>query len=159
MIDPRRPISGSEIRDLSGTSAVYTFRDIIKYARNHPLSSLLDPNTNSLIALYEWRPGIGHWVGIKVVPELREAYFFSSYGNKPDTELNYLTPSQRRESGQAINLFNNFLKGLFKQGWTIYYNDYPYQKRGDGTATCGRWLAKFLRSGLNPDEFEERIVG
>lgn len=159
MIDPRRPISGSEIRDLSGTSAVYTFRDIIKYARNHSLSSLLDPITNSLIALYEWRPGIGHWVGIKVVPELHEAYFFSSYGNKPDTELNNLTPRQRRQSGQAINLFNDFLKSLYKQGWIIYYNDYPYQKKGDGTATCGRWLAKFLRSGLNPDEFERRIVG
>lgn len=155
MIDPTKPVSGREISILSGTNAVYTFRDIIHYARHHPLSSLFDPRTNALIALYEWRPGIGHWVGIRLVPELHEAYFFSSYGNKPDRELNYLSPRMRRESGQALNLFNDFLLNLHLRGWTIYYNDYPYQRSGDGTATCGRWLAKFLRSGMNPDEFEE----
>lgn len=157
MFDPSKPISGLEIARLSGTQSVYTFRDIIKYARHYPLDALLDPNTNSLIALYEWKPGVGHWVGIRVVPELREAYFFSSYGNKPDVELNLLSKTQRQKSGQAMNVFNDYLKRLFQQGWTVYYNDYPYQQRGDGTATCGRWLAKFLKSGMNPDEFEDRM--
>ena len=37
----------------------------------------------------------------------------------------------------------------------MYYNDYPYQIEGDRTATCGIWVAAFLNSGLNPDDFAE----
>ena len=59
------------------------------------------------------------------------------------------------QSGQDINIFSNGLKALQDHGWTIHYNDYPYQKPGDNTAFCGIMTAAFINSNQNPDEFEE----
>jgi hypothetical protein len=82
-------------------------------------------------------------------------YFFSSYGGKPDAEMNeWISYASREASGQGRFLLNDGLKGLTMKGWTVYYNDYPYQVKGDKTATCGIWATAFLNSGLNPDEFE-----
>lgn len=98
----------------------------------------------------------GHWMGLVIKPEKREIYFFSSYGGKPDFEKNkWLPQSDRIRSSQNINALNDGLKMMAKNGWTVHYNQYKYQREGDGTATCGIWTAAFLRSGMNPDEFHD----
>lgn len=97
----------------------------------------------------------GHWSAVKLVPERQEAYFFSSYGGKPDEEKNlWLPESARRLSRQDGNAINNMLKYLYMAGWTIYYNDYHFQEMSDGTASCGIWASAFLNSEENPDDFE-----
>lgn len=155
------PLTGREVSRLSGTRRVLTYSEVVNALNNgYYFTDLLDPRTHSLIVLYEWKPGIGHWVGVKLAPEEKEAYFFSSYGNKPDAELGkYLSTEQRRASNQSPNVINDFLKKLYLAGWVIYYNDFPFQREGDGTATCGRWLAKYLQSDMNPDEFAEHYLG
>lgn len=99
----------------------------------------------------------GHWISLSFRPERKEAYFFSSYGGRPDEEKNrWLDQRGLRRSRQTRNIINDGLKELFRRGWTIYYNDNPYQREGDDTATCGIWSVAFLNSGMNPDEFAER---
>lgn len=96
----------------------------------------------------------GHWISVSRNPKKKEIYFFTTYGRRPDVEkLQWLPKPLLAASGQLMNTFNDGMKDLQRHGWTIYYNDYPYQKEGDNTATCGIFTAAFLRSGLNPDEF------
>ena len=86
----------------------------------------------------------------------RDIYFFSTYGGKPDVEkLQWMKDDDLLESGQDINIFSSGLKSLQDHGWTIHYNDYPYQKPRDNTAFCGIMTAAFINSNQNPDEFEE----
>lgn len=97
----------------------------------------------------------GHWISISCNPSKKEIYFFSTYGGKPDVEkIKWMNEDDLRESGQFLNIFNDGMHEFQKRGWEIHYNDFPYQKPNDETATCGIYTAAFLRSGLNPDEFE-----
>lgn len=97
----------------------------------------------------------GHWSAVKILPEIQEAYFFSSYGGKPDEEKNkWIQPTELQKSRQNGNSINDLLKFLYRIGWTVYYNDYHYQELSDGTATCGIWASAFLNSEENPDDFE-----
>ena len=154
-IPASKPSNGSDVAFRSGVRSIFTYSQVQKHIRaGGSLLDLLDPRTYSIVVLYEWRRGFGHWVGLRLNPGRREAYFFSSYGAKPDEEKNRaLSPAARRASGQDLNVLNDFLKRLHLGGWTVYYNDHPFQRIGDGTATCGRWLSEYLRSGMNPDDY------
>ena len=101
----------------------------------------------------------GHWISVSRNPKKKEIYFFSTYGGKPDVEkIQWLTEEGRKKSKQMINVLNDGLKECQEHGWEIHYNDFPYQKEGDKTATCGIFTAAFLNSGLNPDEFKEETL-
>ena len=101
----------------------------------------------------------GHWLSVSRKPEKREIYFFSTYGGKPDREkISWMDTDDLKKSGQQINIFNDAMKELQSQGWEIHYNNYPYQKEGDHTATCGIYTSAFLRSGLNPDQFKAQTL-
>lgn len=98
----------------------------------------------------------GHWISVSCNKPKKEIYFFSTYGGKPDVEkLKWVKEDDLHESGQFLNIFNDSMKDYQDHGWTIYYNDYPYQKPNDNTAVCGIYTAAFLNSGLNPDDFEK----
>lgn len=96
----------------------------------------------------------GHWISLSFHPETKEAFFFSSYGGMPDREkMEWISRGDLYRSGQSRNVLNDGLKELALRGWTIHYNNFPFQRRGDKTATCGIWSTAFLNSGVNPDEF------
>ena len=96
----------------------------------------------------------GHWMGLSIYPERREIYFFSSYGGKPDFEKRKWIPEDSLvQSHQNTDLFNDGLKEMMQDGWTVHYSQYRYQQEGDKTASCGVWTAAFLNSDLNPDDF------
>ena len=98
----------------------------------------------------------GHWLSVSCNPKRKEIYFFSTYGGKPDVEkIEWLKPKELEKSNQDINIFNDALKVYQEKGWKIFYNDYPYQKKNDNTAVCGIYTVAFLRSNMNPDEFED----
>lgn len=100
----------------------------------------------------------GHWTSLSFDQKNKKAYFFSSYGGKPDVEKNEWIPNHDLEkSDQVINVINDGLKRLAEKGWEIHYNQYPYQRVGDKTATCGIWCVAFMNSGLNPDEFHQLV--
>lgn len=99
----------------------------------------------------------GHWESVSFAPEKKEVYFFSSYGGKPDEEkVRWLPKEKLKRSNQLNNIINDGLKQLKKEGWIVYYNDFPYQHPGDKTATCGIWTSAFLNSGMNPDDFARK---
>ena len=105
------------------------------------------------------RPNSGHWCSLSMDPHSKSIYFFSSYGGRPDEEKNiWISRQGQILSGQDSNLLNDGLKQLAKQGWTIHYNQYPYQMKGDHTATCGIWMVGFLNSNMNPDDFFRHCV-
>lgn len=96
----------------------------------------------------------GHWNALSIHPATKEIYYFSSYGGKPDAEKNHWLPvHQQYSSHQDANALNDGLKEMALRGWTVHYNDHPYQYEGDKTATCGIWCVAFLKLGMNPDDF------
>ena len=151
------PRSGKEVLDAAppGTK-IYLYSDLCQ-RKGSPESILLSLPVKCIILLQNPRQlNSGHWVALVRNRRKKEMYYFSSYGGRPDVELTeWVSLPQREVSGQGTNLLNDGLKILHELGWTIYYNDFPYQKKGDETATCGIWATAFLHSGLNPDEFED----
>lgn len=98
----------------------------------------------------------GHWISVSRNVPKKEIYFFSTYGGKPDVEkIQWMSDDDMKESGQDLNIFNDGLRDLQQHGWEIHFNDVPYQKIGDNTATCGIYTAAFLRSGKDPDKFKK----
>ena len=150
-----KPTTGDQVLNAAppGTG-LYLYSTLASDPRE-PVDVLLSLRRNNII-LYQnpRRMNSGHWVTLSFRPETAEVFFFSSYGGRPDREkMEWLPPSELMRSGQFRNVLNDGLKQLALSGWTIHYNDYPFQKEGDHSATCGIWAAAFLNSGLNPDEF------
>ena len=157
-----KPRTGSEMeKALQHKVPVLLYSDLCKLAERSSiqkvLSQMFKQSERNVILLQDPKDmSSGHWFSVSRNIPRKEIYFFSTYGGKPDVEkIKWVSEDELRESGQFLNLFNDGLRDLQKHGWEIHYNDYPYQKPGDDTAVCGIYTAAFLRSGLNPDEFEK----
>ena len=156
-----KPKTGEQVRRATRSHPpIYLYSELVqKMKREGALNVLFemgDRNLDSLILVQDPKnPKSGHWTSLSFHPKTKEVFFFSSYGGKPDVEKNQWIPlSDLLQSGQDLNVFNDGLKQLMRDyNWTVHYNQYPYQRIGDKTATCGIWCAAFMNSGLNPDEF------
>ena len=158
-----KPRTGDEMtKALHNKAVIHRYSDLCELAKKHGstamLAALFKRSPYHIILLQDPKNlSSGHWFSVSQNPQKKEIYFFSTYGGKPDREkLQWINEDDLIESGQEINIFNDGLKECQKHGWEIHYNDYPYQKKGDNTATCGIYTAAFLLSGKNPDEFEEQ---
>lgn len=155
----KNPRSGEEVQRASGGVPLALYSDVCRNMKEcgsvRTLMKLLTPKLKRIILLQNPNDmASGHWVSISMNPSKNEIYFFSSYGGKPDEEKNkWLDIDGRLKSEQEVNPLNDALKQMTRNGWKVYYNDFPYQKSGDKTATCGIWVVAFLNSNLNPDEF------
>ena len=160
------PRTGDEIQAAChGSPPIYLYGDICKIMeqRGDPagvIMSILKKSPKNFILIQNPRhPNSGHWTSLSMNPYLKEIYFFSSYGGKPDEEKNqWISPYGRILSGQEANLLNDGLKELTKRGWTVHYSQYPFQRKGDHTATCGIWATAFMNSNMNPDDFFNHCV-
>lgn len=143
---------------------IHLYSKLCEMARKHGSRALLShmfKQANSHIILLQDPNDMnsGHWISVTMNPKNKEIYFFSTYGGKPDVEkLEWMNDDDLQESGQDINIFNDGLKDMQEHGWEIHYNDYPYQKPNDKTAVCGIYTAAFIRSGLDPEEFEKETL-
>ena len=146
---------------------IYKYSELCKLAeKNGPAAMLANmfkrANDNIILLQDPEKMNSGHWISVSRNLPKKEIYFFSTYGGKPDAEkVAWMSDDDLHASGQTINIFNEGLHAMQDHGWEIHYNDYPYQKPDDATATCGIFTAAFLRSGKNPDEFEaetKRII-
>lgn len=158
------PKTGEQVRSATRTyPPIYLYSELVDRMRQKGAASVLydmaQRNLDSLILIQDpKKPTSGHWTSLSFHPRTREIYFFSSYGGKPDVEKNKWIPRDGLiRSGQALNIFNDGLKAMVKNGWCVHYNQYPYQVVGDRTATCGIWCAAFLNYGRNPDEFNRYV--
>lgn len=160
-----KPKSGEQVQRATRTHPpIYVYSNLVKEMKrkgaDNVLYSLLKKNRDSLILVQDpQQMNSGHWTSLSFHPENKKIYFFSSYGGKPDIEKNLWIPHDDLiRSGQDLNVLNDGLKTLMiRDGWEIHYNQYPYQKIGDNTATCGIWCAAFMNSGLDPDEFHAYV--
>lgn len=154
-----KPRSGNEMMQaIKAPSSLWLYSNLCEKFAHDPLMMLhhiFNGKRNALILLQDPRNmNSGHWISLSIHPEKKSIYFFSSYGGKPDREKNeWLSDFSLLRSNQKDDIINDALKRLHKMGWKVHYNDFPYQREGDNTATCGIWTAAFLNSGLNPDDF------
>lgn len=154
-----KPRTGDEVKQATGGVPIRLYSALCEEAKRVGVDQLLrnmfEQSYKYIILLQDpEKMNSGHWMALEFNPRRDEVYFFSSYGGKPDFEKNkWLRATDRRRSNQNVDIFNDGLKNLARRGWTIYYNDHPYQHEGDRTATCGIWAAAFLNSGMNPDQF------
>lgn len=150
------------IKATLGQAPIHLYSDLCKDAKKHGILRLLahmfKRSENHIILLQNPQDmSSGHWISISRNLPKKEIYFFSSYGGKPDVEkIAWLDAKDLKRSNQDLNLFNDGFHELQKHGWTIHYNDVPYQVPGDKTATCGIYVAAFIRSGVNPEEFRKQ---
>ena len=157
-----KPRTGEEMeRALNHKVPIHLYSDLCKLAKKHGISRVLAhmfkySEKNVILLQDPDDMNSGHWFCVlRNIPK-KEIYFFSTYGGKPDVEkISWIPEDDLRESDQFLNLFNDGLRDLQKHGWEIHYNDFPYQKKGDETAFCGVMTAAFIRTGVNPDKFEE----
>ena len=159
------PRDGDEMRAATLHKVpIYTYSDLCQIAEKggaaRMLSHLFKRSNKNIILLQDPdNMNSGHWISVSRNPQKKEIYFFSTYGGKPDTEkIRWMTEDDLRESNQFLNIFNDGLRECQEHGWEIHYNDYPYQKEGDHTATCGIYTAAFLRSGEDPDKFKSETL-
>lgn len=156
------PRSGEEVKRATGNIPIYTYSDLSKKSEKigskKVLNEMFNKSLKNIILLQDPdNMNSGHWFSISLNPHKHEIYFFSTYGGKPDQEKNrWIDKTHLTRSQQVVDLFNDGLQQLQKEGWVIHYNDHKYQHEGDHTSTCGIYTAAFLNSNLNPDEFYEQ---
>lgn len=160
------PRSGAEMEEATLHKVpVYEYSELCSMAEKagsaaRMLSHMFRRGESSIILLQDpANMSSGHWISITRNLPKKEIYFFSTYGGKPDNEkIKWINEDDLRESGQFLNIFREGLRDMQAHGWEIHYNDYPYQKPRDKTATCGIYTAAFIRSGLNPEEFKKQSL-
>ena len=159
------PRTGTEMENATQHKVpIHKYSELCEYGEKYGparlLSHMFKRNNDHIILLQDPSDmNSGHWISVSRNPRKKEIYFFSTYGGKPDVEkISWMNEDDLRESGQIMNIFNDGLRECQKHGWEIHYNDYPYQKPGDNTATCGIFTAAFLRSGKNPEEFKKETL-
>ena len=159
------PRTGEEMENaLENRAPIYKYSELCQMAKKHGPTRLLvhmfsRSNDNVILLQDPSDMSSGHWISVSRNIPKKQIYFFSTYGGKPDAEkVSWMNEDDLRQSGQYLNIFSDGLRDLQKHGWEIHYNDYPYQKAGDNTATCGIFTAAFLRSGKDPDIFHKETL-
>lgn len=160
-----KPRSGDEMEEATLHHApVYKYSDLCKQSETEGIEKTIwklfkKSNKNIILLQDPHDMDSGHWIAVERVPSKKEIYFFSTYGGRPDEEkIRWMKEDDLRESNQFLNFFSKGLRRAQEHGWEIHYNNYPFQKEGDETATCGIYTAAFLRSDLNPDEFKNETL-
>ena len=154
-----KPRSGEEMTRATLHAPIYTYSELCQQVKKlgvrKVLSHMFKVSPSSVILLQNPEDmSSGHWMSLTINPARHDIYFFSTYGGKPDVEKDeWLSKGEQQQSGQERDFLREGLQQMQKYGWTIHYNDHPYQKPGDKTATCGIYTAAFIRSGMNPEEF------
>lgn len=159
------PRTGEEMENaLDNRAPIYKYSELCQLAKKHGPTRLLvhmfsRSNDNVILLQDPSDMSSGHWISVSRNIPKKQIYFFSTYGGKPDAEkVSWMNEDDLRQSGQYLNIFSDGLRDLQKHGWEIHYNDYPYQKAGDNSATCGIFTAAFLRSGKDPDVFHKETL-
>jgi len=122
-----KPLSDGDIRRrLPGVP-------VIKYSDLRKLNNLPDV----CIILLEWQKnGVGHWVCLFHIGDV--PYYFNSFGERYDNDLNCLSRSARIILGESGNEIERLLDGQ-----ACEYNKTKYQS--DNSSTCGRHCINRIR--------------
>ena len=128
-------LSGEDIHRLVDCN-VLTYSDLHKHKT---IDTILGKHKKAVL-LYHTSPSYGHWTTI--YEHNNTIFFFDSYGGKLDSQLNFLTEDLRED----LKSNHSYLtKLLYESNKKVEYNQYQFQRRSPGVATCGRWSVHRLR--------------
>ena len=118
---------------------IWTYKDI----HNKSIDKLLG-QTGKCIILFLNSENYGHWCAL-----YRNRYginFFDSYGNKPDSQYDFIPQGMAKSLNGYIRELTSKLYGEKLKGIPVHYNDYRLQDWNDkDIATCGRWCVVRLQ--------------
>jgi hypothetical protein len=148
------PLDDKELRAVLGRNAkIVPYHKLSQY---RSIDELLPKPKDAIVLLYENRPMDGHWVGIS--KNNGEISFFDPYGEVIDKQLQYSRYSKDRVMGEGDTSLHHLLS---TSKLPVYYNDYKYQRDGNGVNTCGRHVANFIRynleEGLDLEDYNEMM--
>jgi hypothetical protein len=131
---------------LEGKTKIISYPELTKYKN---IFDALKPY-GSFVLLYLTKPNYGHWTC--VISHLDRLEVFDSYGDvEPDEQLDYVPMSIKKRTKQD---FPYLTKLLYESGMPVEYNNFKFQKYGNGTATCGRHVAtRLLFKNLYIDDY------
>ena len=130
-----KSLSGEDIHKLIDCN-VLTYKDL----QNHKtIESILGKHRKAVL-LYHTSEFYGHWCCLYEYNNT--IFFFDSYGSKLDSQLKHLDKDLREE----LKSDHSYLtKLLYESKKEVEYNQYQFQRKASGIATCGRHVANRLK--------------
>jgi hypothetical protein len=127
-----------------------TYPELTKYKS---LVELLYPY-NVVVICYLTRENYGHWVCL--FTNKYGINFFDSYGIIPDDELNWKIDENFRKISNED--YPHLIALMYNSRFPIHYNQYQFQAKIPGIATCGRHvIARLCLKKLSTDEYKDII--
>ncbi len=119
---------------------------VIKYSDLRKLNTLPD----ACVILLEWsKNGIGHWVCLFHIGD--KPYYFNSFGERFDQDLNCLSRSARIILGENGNEIERLLNGQ-----ACEYNKTKYQC--ETSSTCGRHVCyRIINKNLSSTAYLKKL--
>lgn len=136
---------------VEGKANIILYPDLYKYSH---LDQILEPY-GACFLLYEAKPSFGHWCCLlktfdKKGPVIE---FFDPYGGFPDSQRKYIPELFRKMSNQNVPHLSYL---LLNSPYELSYNQYPFQKMGNGIKDCGRWCSlRIILRDLTLDQFAD----
>ena len=142
------PLTNDDLENTIGVKGedIILYKDLANYKT---IDDLLPNDTDFKIILLEWEKNKGHWVII--YKQNGKIFYFNSYGNKYDNDLNVLTSCMKRILGEDVKQITRLLGGR-----NCDHSKKRFQK-GDAQ-TCGRWCVlrvSMLKMGYTQAQFEK----
>jgi hypothetical protein len=128
-------LSGEDIHRLVDCN-VLTYSDLHKHKT---IDTILGEHKKAVL-LYHTSPFYGHWCCL--YEHNNTLFFFDSYGSILDSQLEHLDITLRKE----LKSNHTYLtKLLYDSNKKVEYNQYQFQRKAPGIATCGRHCLLRLR--------------
>ena len=117
---------------------------------------------NDALILYQDKDGIrggrpwrsGHWTVLKRLDNDNIVHY-DPYGTFPDDQLHYIPENYKRRTYQTKRHLANLLANSDYKN--IHYNDKKHQRLQTGNNTCGRHVAFYILSDMEPDEYHDYL--
>lgn len=100
----------------------------------------------------------GHWCGLIIHPEIRQIWFFDSYGGFPDDQLEHIDDDHRVVSNQINRDVGEFLYSMTRRRYKIRYNERCIQQLDKNISTCGRYIGLWIKKDIQPEKFVDWLL-
>lgn len=146
-------LNDKEMKDICDCKVI-TYTDLADYKNLDDLFRYNGRIGDSVVICFLTRANYGHWICL--FKNADGINFFDSYGLKPDDELDWHLNEYFRE--EAKENYPHLTWLLYHSGLPINYNQYKFQSKDKGVATCGRWcIVRLSVKKLNSDQYRDYI--
>lgn len=143
---------------LNGKVNIITYGDL---AAVNNINQILDPY-DACVIIYLTREHYGHWVCLIKLPKKsggvkQELEFFDSYGQKPDSQLDWNIDEYIRVKNNQDYPHLTWL--LYNSKYDITYNQYKFQKKEKDVRTCGRHVTvRILCKNFSLNQYKKLML-